>query len=228
RLDARGRGRSAWAEDPMVEYTLPVETGDAIALLDHLAIDRVVVIGTSRGGLQALGLAVAARDRLAGVLFNDIGPVIETEGLEAIIDYIGRPPTARDLDGAAVALSRTLGSQYPALDAAGWRDMAERTFHVDADGRPTLSYDPRLREPTLAVFRAEAPDLWPFYDLLAGVPVAAVRGALSYIMSAATLDEMARRRPDLHHVTLPDVGHVPLLTEPAALALIDRFLEDCP
>jgi pimeloyl-ACP methyl ester carboxylesterase len=37
--------------------------------------------------------------------------------------------------------------------------------------------------------------------------------------------EMARRRPDLRHVTVAKRGHVPFLDEPEALAAIDDFLE---
>ncbi|MEM7529493.1 MAG: alpha/beta hydrolase [Pseudomonadota bacterium] len=228
RLDARGRGRSAHAADPMVEYTLPVETGDAIALLDHLGIEKAVVIGTSRGGLQAMGMAASAKDRLAGVVLNDIGPVVERAGLESIIGYIGVEPKASDLDGAARSLSRTLGDQYPDLDDEGWREMARRTFHFDKDGRPGLSYDARLREPVVAVFQGPQGDLWPFFEKFEGVPLACIRGALSNILSAETLEEMARRRPDMAHMTLPNRGHVPLLTEPEVVTFIDGFLANCP
>ncbi|MEO1274607.1 MAG: alpha/beta hydrolase [Pseudomonadota bacterium] len=226
-LDARGRGRSARAEDPMAEYILPVETGDAIALLDHLAIDRAVVVGTSRGGLQAMGLAAAAKDRLAGVLLNDIGPVIEREGLENIMGYIGRAPTARDRTGAAAALAKAMARHYPDFEEADWYALAGNLFHFDAEGVPHLSYDPALAEPVRAAFSAPQRDLWSFFEKFEGVPLACIRGAHSDILSAETLEEMARRRPDMLHVTLANRGHVPLLTEPDAVALIDRFLEGC-
>ena len=54
RLDYRGRGRSEWTGP--ATYSVSVETGDAIALLDHLGLDRVAVIGTSRGGLIAISM----------------------------------------------------------------------------------------------------------------------------------------------------------------------------
>jgi hypothetical protein len=52
-----------------------------------------------------------------------------------------------------------------------------------------------------------------------------IRGGNSNILSAETLDEMARRRPDMAHVTLANRGHVPLLNEAPSLAAIDEFLE---
>ena len=46
RLDPRGRGLSEWARDPLAEYTVPVEAGDALALLDHLGLARAAIVGT--------------------------------------------------------------------------------------------------------------------------------------------------------------------------------------
>ncbi|MEM6679869.1 MAG: alpha/beta hydrolase [Pseudomonadota bacterium] len=225
RLDARGRGRSAHAEDPMAEYTVPVEVGDIVALLDHLNIPKAAVVGTSRGGIQAMVMAAMAKDRLAGVVLNDIGPGIERDGLEAIMVYLGRDPGAETMAEGAAALKKSLASQYPDFEEADWLAMAEQTYLI-RDGRPVLSYDASLREPSVASFTAEKqPDLWPLFDMLEGVPLACIRGALSYLFTAETLEEMMRRRPDMMTVTLDNRGHIPLLDEPPAVALIDRFLE---
>jgi pimeloyl-ACP methyl ester carboxylesterase len=77
RPDYRGRGASAWA-DPAT-YTVPVEAGDVLRLMDHLGLDKAAV--TSRGGLIAMTLAALAKDRLTGVCLNDIGPEIAAPGL---------------------------------------------------------------------------------------------------------------------------------------------------
>ena len=61
KMDCRGRGRSDW--DPVWQnYALPIEIRDILELLDYLALDTVAILGTSRGGLQAMGLAAAAPD----------------------------------------------------------------------------------------------------------------------------------------------------------------------
>ncbi|MGF1554022.1 MAG: alpha/beta fold hydrolase [Paracoccaceae bacterium] len=226
RLDARGRGRSEHAADPMAEYQIAVEAGDAVALLDHLAIPRAVVIGTSRGGLQAMAIGVGARHRLAGVVLNDIGPVIEREGLDVIEGYIGVAPKAGSFDELAETLAHVFAETYPDFGPQDWRDTARRWFHEGEDGRPVLSYDPRLREPMLAGMPGEDTDLWPFFDAFEGVPLLAIRGARSNILSASTLAAMERRRPDMETVTLDNRGHVPILTEPDALAAIERFLTE--
>jgi pimeloyl-ACP methyl ester carboxylesterase len=55
-----------------------------------------------------------------------------------------------------------------------------------------------------------------------------IRGALSDILSAETVAEMARRHPGLVSEEVPDRGHAPMLTEPSALAAIDAFLARLP
>ena len=103
RPDYRGRGRSDRA-DPAT-YTVPHEAQEVLALLDHLGLGTVALLGTSRGGLIAMALAVTAKDRLAGVALNDIGPVVEETGLEFIKTYLGRNPVSRTHDEAAAARS---------------------------------------------------------------------------------------------------------------------------
>ena len=62
RLDYRGRGQSEWTGAKT--YTIPTEAGDALALLDHLGLERAAILGTSRGGLIAMTLAAMAKARL--------------------------------------------------------------------------------------------------------------------------------------------------------------------
>jgi pimeloyl-ACP methyl ester carboxylesterase len=228
RVDARGRGLSEWADDPVAEYTVPVEAGDALALLDHLEIARTAIIGTSRGGVLGMIMGATARGRLSCLVLNDIGPVIGPSGLATIMGFLGIEPRAESFEAAAAALERAMGSAFPDLSAKQWLGFA-RTIYRDEDGRPRLSYDPRLRQAVEAAMQAAKqaaqPDLWGFFDALAGLPILTIRGENSDILSAETLAEMARRRPDMSHVTVANRGHVPFLDEPEALAAIEPFLE---
>lgn len=224
RLDARGRGFSEWAADPVAEYTVPVEAGDAVAFLDHLGIARTATVGTSRGGLQGMVIAAGMPDRVSALVLNDIGPVLGQAGLDFILTYLGRPPGYAGFDEAARALCHSMGAAFPDLTPGDWLDFA-RSVYRDEGGRPALSYDPRLREAVEAALAAGTPDLWPLFEALADVPVLAIRGANSKILSAGTLEEMARRHPGMAQVTVANRGHAPFLDEPEALAAIDAFLE---
>ncbi|MSU92291.1 alpha/beta fold hydrolase [Rhodobacteraceae bacterium 2CG4] len=222
RLTARGREPSDYDPDP-AHYQLPVEARDAVELLDHLRIDRAVIVGTSRGGLIALLLAATAKPRLAGVLLNDIGPEINPAGLQRIADYVGVTPAVRTLDEAAAALLLQNRAAFPKMRHADWRRLAERWFRIEADGLG-LRYDPALAQPLRAGGAQPVPDMWPLFDALAGVPLACVRGAHSDILSAATLAAMQARRPDMIAAIVPDRGHVPFLDEPEALRALQQLL----
>lgn len=226
RMDFRGRGASDYAD--FATYTPMQEAQDVVALLDHLGLERVCVLGTSRGGLVALMMAVMARDRLSGVIFNDIGPEIMAEGLSAIMEYIGKPPVYRTLDEAAAALPVVYEGMFRNVPAATWADFARRVWREEG-GRLHLRYDPKLRDAVAPAFAPdfEAPDLWPLFDALEGAPLGLIRGALSNLLSAETAAEMRRRRPDMAFVELADRGHVPFLDEPGAQAVIDTVLEQC-
>ncbi len=221
RLDYRGRGQSDWA-DPAT-YQIPIEARDVIELLDHLRLDKVAIVGTSRGGLIAMVLASMAKHRLSGVLLNDIGPEIAKGGLGRIMDYLGVQPASTTFDEAAAGLKQALGQQFPDLDDARWLALAQRWFGM-GEGGLTLTYDPDLRTAMAAAEIGKAPDLWPLFDALAGLPLAALRGALSDLLSGDTFARMQERRPDMIAATVPGRGHVPFLDEPESQRVFEDWI----
>ena len=69
------------------------------------------------------------------------------------------------------------------------------------------------------------------FEGLKNVPVLAIRGANSEILSAEKLAAMAKAHPNLEAVTMPDQGHAPLLHRRDAIQTIKRFvarLDDGP
>ncbi|MDJ0628750.1 MAG: alpha/beta hydrolase [Rhodobacter sp.] len=226
RLDYRGRGASDWA-DPAT-YTLQTEARDALALLDHLGLERAAILGTSRGGLLAMFLAATAKDRLLGACLNDIGPEVAPEGLEVIKGYIGKNPGVRSFEEAATARAVFMFG-FRNVPASRWMEEVRRHFIDTGDGLK-INYDPDLAR----IFDAAdpgadpaPPDFWPAFDALAGLPLACIRGANSDLLSPATFAEMKRRRPDMIAAEVPDRGHVPFLDEPQAVAAIRTWLEAC-
>lgn len=226
RMDFRGRGASDYAD--FATYNPMQEAQDVVALLDHLELPGVCVLGTSRGGLVALMLAVIARARLSGVIFNDIGPEIMAEGLANIMEYIGRPPAFASLAEAAAAMPGVYAGVFRDVPKKTWADFARRVWREES-GALHLRYDPALRDAVAPAFAPDfvTPDLWPLFDALEGAPLGLVRGAQSNILSVETAAEMRRRRPDMAFVELDDRGHVPFLNEPGAQAVIDAVLEQC-
>jgi len=229
RMDYRGRGRSDWAPDHAT-YAIPVEAGDALALLDHLGLARVAVIGTSRGGLIAMTLAASAHDRLTGVCLNDIGPVIEQTGLDVIENYLGRdPPYASHTEFAAAKAALMPG--FANVPVSRWLQEAQRQS-VETETGLKINYDPALRQAFVAAApAAEAaerpPDLWPLFDAIGDLPLAIIRGANSNLFSAEAAAAMTARKPGAICAEVPDRGHVPFLDEPEALGAIRRWIKQC-
>ncbi len=223
RPDYRGRGRSDWA-DPET-YTVAHEAADAVRLLDHLGIERVAILGTSRGGLIAMWLAATVPHRLIGVALNDIGPEVSPAGLDVIKGYIGRVPPQRTWEEAARARA-TLWTTFENVPHERWLSEVKAHYDEAPDGL-ALRYDARLRDTVLAQGAQPAPDLWPLFDALQGMPLALIRGANSDLLTPETAREMAQRRPDMIHAEVPGRGHVPFLDEPDALLALQDWLALC-
>lgn len=219
--DYRGRGRSTYGPD-WRNYRAEVHLGDVEALLSALNLRRVVIIGTSFGGLLGMALAATRPAALAGVVLNDVGPEINADGLARIAGYIGIPVMPASWEEAALHLMDGFSPIYPDLKDDDWMKMARATFRQNDDGRITLDYDLNLGK---ALAEAGPPeDMWPIFGALKDIPALAIRGGLSDILSQDVLTRMAEVKPDLKIVTLDNRGHVPLLDEPQALDAIDDFL----
>ncbi len=200
------------------------EAQDVLALMDHLGLEQPAILGTSRGGLVAMMLAASPKSRLSAVILNDVGPVIPADGINRIMQYVGRRPAAKTYDKAAETLAALMAPAFVGVPAQRWREEVEAFYDASAGGL-MLRYDPRLREALIA--QAEAaptPDLWPLFLALEGLPCGVIRGANSDVLSHETYLEMQSRLPALQAVELAGRGHVPFLDEPAALALIHSVL----
>ena len=225
-VDYRGRGQSEHDRAPE-NYNLAVELADLLAVLTALDIGRAVFVGTSRGGIISMLLATARPGAMAGVVLNDIGPVIDAKGLVRIKGYIGKMPPPRNFEEGGEILRRLFDSQFPKVDGAAWIAAARRTWREDR-GRLVPTYDVKLAR-TLEGLDLEKPlpSLWKEFDALASIPLLTIRGANSDLLSTDTIEAMRQRRPDMEFVTVPDQGHAPLLAEPEIIGRIAAFVEDC-
>jgi pimeloyl-ACP methyl ester carboxylesterase len=225
-LDYRGRGKSDYDPNPQ-NYNLQVELADVLAVLTALDIGRALFIGTSRGGILTMLLAVARPTAIAGCVLNDIGPVIELEGLMRIKGYVGKLPQPVSFREAADRLRGRFGSHFPKWDDAEWLAFGHRTFKEEG-ARIVPDYDPALATILAGVSPDQPlPPLWREFDALARVPVMVVRGANSDILSAATVHAMRERRRSLEVVEVADEGHAPRLSDASTSNRIAAFVAAC-
>lgn len=223
-VDLRGRGESAPAKDPMT-YVPLTYVRDIEALIRDLALDRFVLFGTSLGGLITMLLSNSQKGRLKGALLNDVGPELGTAGLDRIRSYVGRSQSWPTWLHAARYFSEVQGDIYPGWTLDQWLVQAKRLCKLSGGGRIVFDYDMRIAEPFKASDGPTGFDLWPVFMGLEGVPSVIIRGECSQLISAATMEKMVARLPDMESVTVPRVGHAPNLEEPEAVEAIDRLLE---
>ena len=225
-LDYRGRGKSDY-DRKTANYNLQVELADVLSVLTALGIGRAAFVGTSRGGILTMLLAVARPTAIAGCVLNDIGPVIDLEGLMRIKGYVGKLPALASFPAAAEALKRRFGSQFPRWSDDDWLAFAQATFKEDG-GRLVPDYDPKLATILEAVGPARPlPTLWSEFDALGRVPVMVIRGANSDILSAATVEGMRKRRRALEVLEVPEEGHAPRLAGAPTIDRVAGFIASC-
>jgi pimeloyl-ACP methyl ester carboxylesterase len=224
-VDVRGRGRSA--HDPEHKnYNPVVYAKDMGLLLDRLGVQRAALIGTSMGGLISLIMMRRMPKRIAGVVLNDVGPVVEKTGIARIAGYAGKVQPVTDWQSAAAAVKTIQGRAFPDMPEERWMDFARRTYKELPSGEVVLDYDPNIARSLGKVKPGPLTNfaLWRLFGGLKKAPLLVVRGAASDILSEKTAQEMVRRHPEAHLATVPRVGHAPILDEPEAVSAISDFL----
>ncbi len=220
-VDYRGRGRSQW--DPSWRnYALQVEMQDALDLLTILGLAEVAVVGTSRGGLIAMMMACLRPTAIGAVVLNDIGPVIEREGLIRIAAHVGRVPLPTTWQEAAQVARDMNARSFPAIPDPHWEDIARQWFNDEHD-RPMPGYDPNLGQ-SLSLMDGPMPTLWPQFEALSPVPALVLRGEHSDLLTEATVRDMGLKHPNLTAMTVRGQGHAPLLRDRTSLTAIADFL----
>lgn len=221
-FDSRGRGLS----DPDPDwrnYTVPIEMLDVQDFMTAVGLERAAVIGTSRGGLVTMIMAAAQPNLISCAILNDIGPVIETEGLLRIAGYVGRAPLPNSWEDAAHIVRDINRRQFPALAEHQWLDLARQQFN-ERDGRPAPGYDAKLGR-AMSVLDGPIPALWPQFEALRRIPLLVLRGEHSDILSEATVAEMQRRHPEMQAALVAGEGHAPLLRDGPTIEIIRTFLD---
>jgi pimeloyl-ACP methyl ester carboxylesterase len=224
-LDYRGHGQSEYDRNPD-NYALPVALADLSTVLIALETAPAIFLGTSYGGFLLMMLAAWRPTAIAGVLLNDIGPVIEPQGWVRIKGYVGKLPVPRNFEEGAEILRWWFDAQFPKLTRQEWIAFAQRTWRQHG-GRLLPDYDPKLTRTLQGADLQHLPTLWNQFDALARVPLMVIRGARSDMLASTTLQAMLSRRDEIEVVVVPDQGHPPFLDEPNLIRRITAFVASC-
>jgi pimeloyl-ACP methyl ester carboxylesterase len=216
--DYAGRGASGRSAD-ISRYAPEACLRDVLDLCAALHLHHVIAVGTSFGGLLAMGIAAIRPTLLRGVILNDVGPEIGTEGSDFVRRFVADDPALPDLDACAAHLRALL--HLSLTTEADWRRMAALTYQQGADQK----FHPQWDTAIARLLQAPTPPLWPLFGALAHVPLQLVWGEASDILLHPTVSAMRAARPDMEVVSLPGIGHAPTLTEPPVLHALKTFLE---
>ncbi len=222
-VDFRGRGDSAWAKDPLT-YVPLTYARDLERLITDQKRDRMIFIGTSLGGIVTMLMAGMLGSKLIAAVLNDVGPEIESAGVQRIRSYVGKVGAFRSWMHCAQALQDMNKLAFPHFTVEDWLLMAKRVACLEPPGRIVFDYDPKIAEPFKLPGSETGIDLWPVFDVLGRRPLLILRGETSDVLSATTLEKMVTRSGG-KAVTVAGVGHAPLLSEPDAMAALETFLQ---
>ncbi len=245
--DIAGRGRSDWLTNPMA-YTVPQYVSDILTLIARLDTSKVHWVGTSMGGLIGLGLAGAlvmaqeqqaagnpqalppeAQIQLGRVVLNDIGPVLDMDGLSRIATYVGEDVQCATFKDA-VHYVRTVSAGFGPHTDEQWQELTRHVF-VQRQGKWVRHYDKRIAEPmslySPALLQATEAMLWQAYESIQS-PVLVLRGQESDLLSAQTAQEMLERNTNASLVEFEGVGHAPSIMARDQIQAVQDFLSARP
>lgn len=209
RYDKRGHGLSDCPPGP---YSIGDHAGDLASLLTYLAVENVILIGISVGGMIALDYAARNPQRVPALVLSDTAAQIGTAAYwNERIDAI----EANGMDHLApTILSRWFAPDFAArrpADYQGYFNMLTRMPVVGYTGTCAAVRDADLRQQA-ATLQAKTLVLCGAED--SATPPDLVRG-------------LADTLPDARFEVIEKAGHLPCIEQPEAMAAeIDRFLRE--
>ena len=85
-LDQRGHGDSDWSDD--ADYSMGAQLADTKGFVDHLGLDKFVLVGMSLGAINSLNFAIHHPERLSNLVIIDAGPEMRRPGSSRIRDFV--------------------------------------------------------------------------------------------------------------------------------------------
>lgn len=207
RMDTRGHGLS---DAPDTDYTLAMLVEDAAALIDHLRLQRLSVIGVSLGGMMAQALAARMPDLIARLVLSNTAlrsgtddlwsarmAAVRSAGLESIADAVlDRWFASAFRDGPEIGIWRNMLTRTP---AQGYIGCCAALAKADLSAIST-----QIACPTLVIAGSED-----------GASPPDIVRTLAEAIRGATYREIG------------GVGHLPMAEAPDQLArLISDFLKE--
>ena len=240
--DLRGRGGSRELPGP---YGMRAHADDCIAVLDHLDIDKAVIVGHSMGGFVGAVAAMHYPDRVAHLVLIDGGvplfiPPPDMDVEQVMLAMLG--PAIQRLDMTFPSLEEYYGFWRPhpsVQDPGAWNELFEAYLAYDLMGE-----EPELRsKANKEAVLGDGRDTLVSEDLRVAVErfsgpitfIRAPRGILNETPGLYSNDlakELAETHENLNPVLIDDVNHYTITTSErgakATAAEIRKVLQQVP
>ena len=177
-------------------------------------MNKVFIIGTSLGGLVAMGINMLIPRTVAGVLLNDIGPELANEGIQSLQIYLSKSREFDNWDQAACYLK----GHFPYLGEnshRNWIGIVKGSYKIGQNGKIIQNWDPRIYKAAKRV-KLDDLNLWPIFRALRKTPLLLLRGEKSNILDENVFNKMREQNDDMRAAVIPDAGHAPTLLEPVS------------
>ncbi|MSQ88570.1 MAG: alpha/beta hydrolase [Betaproteobacteria bacterium] len=217
--DARGFPPSDIPEDG-ARYSQAQARDDAIAVLDHLKLDRAHVVGLSMGGFAALHLGIAYPQRARSLVIAGCGYGAEPDKKAKFQAECDAAAASFESNWSESAKKYALGPtrvQFQNKDPRGWAEFASQLQEHSSKGQALTMRGVQMQRPSLY----ELTDAMKKID----VPTLIITGDEDDpCLEPALL--MKRHIPAAGLVVLPWSGHTINIEEPEAFnrALLEFFL----
>jgi pimeloyl-ACP methyl ester carboxylesterase len=208
--DQRGHGQSAHP-DGEAAFSLQIFKDDLLALVDALGWDRFVLLGHSMGGMVAQLVAVAAPERLSGLILMDTshGPI---DGLDPEVVSMGQK-VVRDGGMAALVAAQKAAGPGPLDSPAHQRVVADREGYEEFCDRKALATSPEMWLALSSQIVDQADRLADLRSL--SMPVLVLVGEQDQGLLGPSRS-MGGAIPGARLVVVPDAGHSPQFEAPEA------------
>jgi pimeloyl-ACP methyl ester carboxylesterase len=210
-LDQRGHGDS----DPADVYSPIVSFDDITGIIAQLKLPKVVLVGLSMGGRNAIYLASKRPELVEKLVIVDIGPEISKRAAAAPPGP-PEPDTWESIEQAAQHLYR--GNPYPGIHYYRW--VASHSLRQRPDGALVWKWHPSVKERRTQIDY----DWWAALRAIP-VPTLVLRGESSPILDRDVAERMAKELPHGRFVEIPRAVHTLHEDNPdAVLAALKDFL----
>jgi len=201
-FDQRGHGDTDWAADK--DYSRKTMVSDVLAFTRALGLDRFFLTGMSMGGANSLSFTANHPERVEALVVVDIGPRVETKGVQHIRDFMTTYREFNNLEEAVQVIHRynprrslevirqfTVVYNLKQLPEGKWTWKYDPYF---SDGHRRVDVKQMQTELTAEVAKIRCPTL-------------VVKGGESDVFSLDGARSLQEAIPDSEFALVPGAGH---------------------